>query len=184
MLTTTIDCHIISIINKDISNNKFSENPKTATVRPIFKKGDRTKIKNCRPVSLLNIFTKIYKRLLHKNLTKYVDTFLSKFISAYTKSYHSNHVKVTPITPITPISPRLIEIWKKSLDQKKFVGALLMDFSKAFDSLTHDLLIAKMYAYSFSKNSLVSFYSYLKRWKQNVRITNTYSFFKSYFQGY
>ena len=42
-----IDCHIANIINKDISNNKFSENAETATVRPIFKNGDRTEIKNC-----------------------------------------------------------------------------------------------------------------------------------------
>ena len=40
-----IDCHIANIINKDISNNKFSENAETATVRPIFKKKDRTEIK-------------------------------------------------------------------------------------------------------------------------------------------
>ena len=43
-------------MNEDISNNKFSENAKTVTVRSIFKKGDRTEIKNFRPVSLLNIF--------------------------------------------------------------------------------------------------------------------------------
>ena len=83
--TDIIDCHIANIINKDISNNKFSENAKTATVRPIFKKGHRTEIKNYRSVSLLNIFTKIYERFLHENLTNYVDTFLSKFISAYRK---------------------------------------------------------------------------------------------------
>ena len=41
--TDIIDCHIANIINKGILNNKFSENAKTATVRPIFKKGDRTK---------------------------------------------------------------------------------------------------------------------------------------------
>ena len=52
------------------------------------------------------------------------------------------------------------------------LGAVLMDLSKAFDSIPHDLLIAKMHAYSFSKNTLVLFYSYLKR-KQNVRINNT-----------
>ena len=49
------------IENNDIANNKFYENAKTAVVRPIFKKGDKTEIKNCRPVSLLNIFTKIYE---------------------------------------------------------------------------------------------------------------------------
>ena len=167
-----IDCHIANIINKDISNNKFSENAKTTTVRSIFKKGDRTEIKNYRPVSLLNIFSEIYERFLHENLTNYVDTFFSKFISAYRKSYSSDHVLI-----------RLIESWKKSLDQKKFVGAVLMDLSKAFDSIPHDLLIAKMHAYSFSKNSLVFFYSYLKRRKQSVRINNTHSIFQILLSG-
>ena len=52
-----------------------------------------------------------------------------------------------------------------------------MDFPKAFDSIPHDLLIAKMHAYSFSKNSLAFFFSYLKRRKQNVRINNAHSIF-------
>ena len=92
--TDIIDCHIANIINKDISNNKFSENAKTTTVGPIFKKGDRSKIENYRPVSLLNMFSKIYKRFLHENLTNYVDTFLSKFVTASRKSYSSNHVLI------------------------------------------------------------------------------------------
>ena len=151
-----IDCHTANIINEDISNNKFSENAKTATVTPIFKKGDKTEIKNYRPVSLLNIFTKIYEKCLHENLTNYVDTFLSKFISAQRKAHSSNHVLV-----------KLIENWKKYLYQKKLVGAVLMDLSKAFDFIPHDLFIAKMHAHGFSKDSLVFFYSYLKRRKQN-----------------
>ena len=94
------------------------------------------------------------------------------FISVYKKSYSSNHVLI-----------RLIESWKKSLDQKKFVGAVLMDLSKAFDSIPHDLLIAKMHAYCFSKNSLVFFFSYLKRRKRNVRINNTHSIFQILLSG-
>ena len=149
-----IDCNISNIINENVSNNKFSENAKTATVRPIFSKRDWTKIKNYRSVSLLNIFTKIYERFLHENLTNHTDTFLSKFISAYRKSYNFNHVLI-----------RLIESWKKSLDQKKFVGAVLMDLSKAFSSIPYDLLIAMIHADDFSKDTLVLFYSYLKRRK-------------------
>ena len=43
---------------------------------------------------------------------------------------------------------KLIEDWKKNLDKKKYVGAVLMDLSKAFDCVPHDLLIAKMHAYN------------------------------------
>ena len=58
-----------------------------------------------------------------------------------------------------------------------------MDLSKAFDSTLHDLLIAKMHAYDFSKNSLVFFHSYLKKRKQNVRINNTHSIFQILLSG-
>ena len=85
-----------------------------------------------------------------------MNTFLSKFLPAYRKSYSTNHVLV-----------RLIENWKKSLREKKYAGAVLMNLSKAFASIPHDLLIAKMYAYGFSINSVTFFYSYLKRRKQN-----------------
>ena len=58
-----------------------------------------------------------------------------------------------------------------------------MDLSKASNSIPHDLFIAKMHAYGFSKNSLVFFYSYLKRRKQNVRINNTHSIFQILLSG-
>ena len=116
MSANVSDCHLPNIINNDIPLNKYSKHAKTATLRPIFKKDNRTKIKNYRPVGLLDIFLKIYERFLYENLTNYVDTFLSKFIPTYRKSYSSNHVLIC-----------LIENWKKSLDQKKFVGALLID---------------------------------------------------------
>ena len=43
---------------------------------------------------------------------------------------------------------------EKSLDQKEYGGAVLMDLSKAFDTLNHDLLIAKLHAYGFDRDSL------------------------------
>ena len=58
-----------------------------------------------------------------------------------------------------------------------------MDLSKAFDSILHDRLIAKMDACGFSKNSLVFFYSYLKRRKQNVRINNAHGIFQILLSG-
>ena len=55
----------------------------------------------------------------------------------------------------------LIEKWEKVLDIKEYSGAILMDLSKAFDTINHDLLIAKLHVYSFSKESLKLIKSYL-----------------------
>ena len=88
-----------------------------------------------------------------------MDTFLSEYITAYREHYSSNHVLI-----------RLIENWKKALDEKFFVGAVLMDLSKAFDCIPHDLLIAKLHVYGFSEKTVTFIYSYLKHRKQNVKI--------------
>ena len=54
------------------------------------------------------------------------------------KSYSSNHVLL-----------RLTENWKKSQDNKSFVGTVLMDLSIVFDCIPHDLLAAKLHVYGF-----------------------------------
>ena len=154
MSADIIDSHLCNLINMDIDNDDFSDGGKLASVRPLVKKKSRNIIENYRPVSILNTFSKIYERYIHNSSTPFVDNFLSVFISAYRKTYSSNHVLI-----------RLIENWKKSLDSKKFVGAVLMDLSKAFDCIPHELLIAKMHAHGFEINTLVFFYSYLKNTK-------------------
>ena len=78
---------------------------------------------------------------------------------------------------------RLIKSGEKYLDQEKFADTVLMSFSKTFDSTPRDLLITKLHADAFSKNSLLLFYWYLKRRKQNVRIINTRSIFQILLSG-
>ena len=70
---------------------------------------------------------------------------------------------------------RLIESWKKQLDSSMVVGAVLMDISKAFDCIPHDLLVAKFYAYDFDISALGLIHSYLKNRFQSVRINSVYS---------
>ena len=58
-----------------------------------------------------------------------------------------------------------------------------MDLSKDFDSIPHDLLMAKMHPYGFSIDAVIFFYSYLKGRKQNVKINNTHSVFQILLSG-
>ena len=75
----------------------------------------------------------------------------SLFISAYRELYNTQHVLIT-----------LIEEWTKNLDNNYFIRAVLMDLSKVFDCITHDLVIAKLTACRFDKSMMRYIYSYLK----------------------
>ena len=70
----------------------------------------------------------------------------------------------------------LTESWGKSLDNKGFGGALLMDLSEAFATLNHELLIAKLHAYGFNRSSIKFLHSYFSnRWYKN-KVNNKFSF--------
>ena len=69
----------------------------------------------------------------------------------------------------------MLEKWKKAVDKGEHVSALFMDLSKAFDTVNHDLLLAKLKAYGFSLNTVELMRSYLKNRKQRVQINNKFS---------
>ena len=69
----------------------------------------------------------------------------------------------------------MLEKWKNAADKGKIFGALLTSLSKAFDSLSHDLLIAKLNAYGSSLPALKLVHNYLSNRKQRTKINNAYS---------
>ena len=69
------------------------------------------------------------------------------------------------------------------LDKKENIGLFMMDLSKAFDCIPHELLIAKLHAYNFDKNCLKLIYNYLKERKQRVKINSEYSTWKEVING-
>ena len=69
----------------------------------------------------------------------------------------------------------MLEKWKKALDKEENMSAIFMDLSKAFDTINHDLLLAKLKAYGFSKQALSFMCSYLKNRRQRVQINNKFS---------
>ena len=152
------------LINASITNNEFPNELKLADITPTFKKGDVTHVENYRPISVLPAVSKIYERIMQKQISSYIEKHLSPYLCGYRKGYNAQHALVS-----------LIEKWKISLDSKGFAGAMLMDLSKAFDTLKHDLLIAKLHAYGFSKNALTLVFNYLNdRW-QRTKINKSFS---------
>ena len=116
---------------------------KLADITPVYEKKDPTLVENYRPVSVLPSVSKILERIIQKQFSNYVAEFLSPYLCGYRKGFNTQYALLS-----------LIEKWKKELDNKGYAGAILMDLSKAFDAINHELLIAKLYAYGFSKDAL------------------------------
>ena len=85
---------------------------------------------------------------------QYFDNLFLNYQCGFRKSFNAQHSLIT-----------MIEKQKRSVDGDDRAGALLTDLSKAFDSIDHELLIAKLYAYVFDKNFLYICNLYLKGWK-------------------
>ena len=77
----------------------------------------------------------------------------------------------------------MLEKWKNTLDKSKHAGAVFMDLSIAFDTINHDLLIAKLETYGFSINALLFMLSYLKKRSQRVRINSSFSTWEEVIAG-
>ena len=70
---------------------------------------------------------------------------------------------------------KLLHFWQKELDQKGFDDTVLMDLSKAYDCIPHDLLITKLECYEIDKIRLALILDHLTRRKQRMKICSSYS---------
>ena len=77
----------------------------------------------------------------------------------------------------------ILEKWKNVLDKEEYVCVLFMDISTAFDTIIHDLLLAKLRAYRFSNNALNLMCSYLKNRKLRTQINKNFSSEKNIIAG-
>ena len=137
---------------------------KLADITPVYKKKDPTLVENYRPVSVLPSVSKSFERIIQKQFANYVDEFLSPYLCEYRKGFNTQYTLLS-----------LVEKWEKELDNKGYVGAILMDLSKAFDTINHKLLIAKLYAYGFLKDTLKLINSYMSDSWQRTKIDKSFS---------
>ena len=110
--------------NEIITQKCFPNNLKLADVTPVFKKEDASLLKNYRPVSVLPVVSKIYERIMQKQILEYIDKHLSPHLCGYRKGYSTQTALIS-----------MLEKWKLSIDNKGFAGGVLMDLSKGFDAI-------------------------------------------------
>ena len=152
------------VFNETIRSSTFPDKLKLADITPIFKNDDATNAKNYRPVSVLPGVSKCFERIMQKQMANYIENSLSPNLCGYRKGYNAQNALTV-----------LIEKWKISLDKQGYAGAIIMDLSKAFDTINHDLLLAKLSAYGFDRHSLLLIHSYLKNRWQRTKINTTLS---------
>jgi len=158
--------YLAKFFNASLSTSTFPDSLKCASITPIPKKGDATCIKNYRPISILPTVSKIFEKIISAQLGAFFETRFSPFLCGFRKGHSTQHALL-----------RLLHRWQSSLDKSKIVGTVLMDLSKAYDSIPHDLLIAKLAAYGVDNFSLSFILDYLSNRKQRVRINDSFSDF-------
>ena len=163
---------VTRLINNCIDKCVFPHLLKLAEVSSVFKKNDRLCKENYRPISILVITSKVYEKIFVKRISLYANTVFNHLLSAYRNGYGCSDVLL-----------KFVSMWKKALDDKMYIGALLMDLSKAFDCLPHCLLIAKLHAYGFTDHACLLVASYLTNRKQRVKLGNVKSSWQNLDKG-
>ena len=119
---------ITSLMNNSFKSNTFARAWKVAEVTCVPKDGDAGNPCNNRPISLLPVLSKVNERLAHRQFVTFLDNNnkLSQFQSGNSK-YHSTETALLSVT----------DDLLKAMDEKKISILVLMDMSKAFDSINH-----------------------------------------------
>ena len=121
----------------------FSDELKLADMTPLYKKSDTEDKTYYWPVSVLPSLSKVYEKILHKQLNSFFETKLSPHLCGLRSKYSTQHAL-----------SNLLFNWQNCEDKSGVVATILMDLSKAFDCLPHDLIIAKLNAYGLDHDSL------------------------------
>ena len=116
---------------------------------------------NFRPISLLSVVSKPLERHIHTHMQKFLEqhNLLHALQSGYRKS-HSCHTALI----------HLVDRWIEAVNDEKMSGVVFLDLRKAFDLVNHDILLQKLSAYHFSKDSVSLIQSYLENRTQYVSI--------------
>ena len=142
------------MFNDAVLNCEFPDKLKFANITHRHKNDDFTNKKNYIPISILPIVSKLFEKLIQKQIAIFINTHLYKDMYGYRKGYNTQQALIS-----------LLEKWTSMLDKQGYAGVLMMDLSKAFYTINHEFLIAKLYAYGLDRKSVLLIRNYLtNRW--------------------
>ena len=160
------------IINNALQDCFFPDKLKLADIGPLHKDQEKTNKKNYRPLSLLPAVSKIFERIMETQLGSFVNKNLFKYMCGYRKGYNTQYALMA-----------LLEKWKQSLDNHGYAGTVIMDLSKAFDTINYELLIAKLHAYGLTKPALKLVHNYLNNRWHRTKINTSFNTWKELLMG-
>ena len=136
ILKQTIEVHLkypTNTINNSLKESTFPDELKQSEVIRVYKKLDALQKENYRPVCLLPHISKVFERVIYNQINSFVENKISKCDTGFRKSHDTQHSLIV-----------MLEKWKKALDKEENMSAIFMDLSKTFDTINHDLLLAKL----------------------------------------
>ena len=157
---------ISKIFNNIISSGVYPDILKIACVSPIYMKDERTDIKNYRPISCLPLINTIIEKLLHKRFIDYLESNDILFPDQY--GFRKNHSTSDAVL-------KLLDKIYDGYNRDQFLGTVMLDLSKAFDTVDHGILMSKLYNYGFRGTVYNLIKSYLTDRKQYVHCNKTTS---------
>ena len=121
---------------------------------------------NSRPISLLPVLSKLLEKVVYAQIQTYFSE--NGLITTDQHAYRKNHSTCTALAQMT-------DEWLKSMDNKKMVGMVMLDFSAAFDVIDHDILLEKLKCYGFNTDAMCWVKSYLSERRQKVFFNGSFS---------
>ena len=149
------------LVNHSITLGIFPEVLKVAKVIPVYKSGSRHNPTNYRPISLLSCFAKIFEKLLYKRLDIFIRT--HSIIAPTQYGFRSGLSTMHAVTDV-------LTLVYDNIHEKKFSGLIFLDIQKAFDTVDHNILIAKLEHYGIRGIAKNLFESYLQNRQQFVAL--------------